>query len=476
MTEQAGASDAGPLFPEATDTKAALRAALLQGPIIGTIARLSLPTIGVFAAQALGDTANTYYASRLGTDALIGVSVVFPIWMLMTMMYSGGLGGAVAAAVARAIGAERDRDADDHVLHAIILGIVMGALFMVIVWRFGPFVFANMGATGAALDQALSFSFWIFLSAIPLWIASLCSAALRGAGDVRTPALLVLGAALVLVVVAPVPVLGLGGFPRLGVVGTGVVTVLYWTGATIWLLIHLGSGRAVVRLRWSRLRWTLFWEVLKVGLPTSLGAVLLNGSIVLITGAMGTLGAAELAGYSLGARLDYVVIPVLFGLGTSVLILVGACVGAGDIDRAKRVTLYGSVIAAGAVGLVGLVVTLRPSLWIGIFSQEPSVLATATIYLGMAGPVYGTLGVIFVLNFAAQGAGRPVWTTLAEVARLVIAGGLGWIAIERFGADMAGLSRIVAIANVSAALICVMAFWTGLVWPRQSEARPFAKT
>ena len=137
------------------DRKETVRLAILTGPILPTLLRLSLPTIAVLVAQTLVGIAETYYVSRLGTDALVGVSVVFPVWMLMTMMSAGGLGGGVASAVARAIGSGRTQDADDHLLHAIVLGTFMGTGFMLGMWLCGGALFAKLGATNGALRQAL---------------------------------------------------------------------------------------------------------------------------------------------------------------------------------------------------------------------------------------------------------------------------------------------------------------------------------
>ena len=107
------------------------RTAMLERPILPTLTRLALPTIGVMVAQAMVGIAETYYLGFLGTDALAGVALVFPIFMLMTTMSNGGLGSGVASAVARAVGAGRQRDADALVFHSVVLAIIAGALFMV---------------------------------------------------------------------------------------------------------------------------------------------------------------------------------------------------------------------------------------------------------------------------------------------------------------------------------------------------------
>ena len=138
------------------DRKAAIRHAILNGSVLRILLRLALPTIAVLVAQTIVGVAETYYVSRLGTDALVGVSVVFPLWMLMAMMSAGGIGGGVSSAVARAIGAGRDKDADDRVLHAVVIAVVVGATFTLALWLGGPAIYAALGTRGGALTQALA--------------------------------------------------------------------------------------------------------------------------------------------------------------------------------------------------------------------------------------------------------------------------------------------------------------------------------
>src|ERR1700759_5627626 len=99
------------------ERKARAREAMLHGPIAPTLVKLALPTIGVLVAQTAVGIAETYYVSFPGTDPLAGVGLGFPIFMLMTTMSNGGLGRGVASAIARAIVAGRQQDADSLVFH-----------------------------------------------------------------------------------------------------------------------------------------------------------------------------------------------------------------------------------------------------------------------------------------------------------------------------------------------------------------------
>jgi Na+-driven multidrug efflux pump len=103
--------------------------------------RLALPTIVVFVVQTLVGVAETYFISFLGTDALAGVTLVFPVVMLMQMMSNGGIGGDVSSAVARALGANRRADTDPLIWHAIILACAFGFIFMTAALLGGPTLF-----------------------------------------------------------------------------------------------------------------------------------------------------------------------------------------------------------------------------------------------------------------------------------------------------------------------------------------------
>src|ERR1700736_3117650 len=143
----------------------ATRAALLTAPILPTLLKLALPTVTVLAAQTAVNIAEAYYVGFLGTDALAGAALVFPIFMLMTMMSNGGLGSGVASAVARAIGGERRDDADALLFHAMVLATIVGALFTLGALLLGPVLYRTLGGRGDALDAAIKYSNFLFAGA-----------------------------------------------------------------------------------------------------------------------------------------------------------------------------------------------------------------------------------------------------------------------------------------------------------------------
>lgn len=453
------------------DAKRRMREQMLSGPVFSTMMRLALPTVAVLAAQTLVNVAETYYVSFLGTPALVGVSMVFPLWMLMTMMAAGGIGGGVASAVARAAGAGRHDDVNALILHAVVVAVVFGLAFSVSVIGFGPVLYAALGGSGEALHAAQTYSIFVFIAAVPIWIVNLLSAVLRGVGNVKVPAMVTFIGAILLVPLSPLFIFGLGPIKGLGIAGAGVAVSLYYWLAALALLRYMASGRAGLRLRFSPLRGRLFGDILKVGVLAALGTLQLNVMVLLVTGAVGRFGLDAIGGYGTASRLDYVLIPVLFAMGTAILTMVGTNVGAGQIARARKIAWVGVAVSVTIVEVIGLIVALFPALWMGLFTQDPAIMQTGSLYLQIVAPLYVATGVVFALSFAAQGSGYMWRIFLAGTVRLLIAAGGGWVAVAYCHVSLTTLFAIIAAAIVISAVICVVTELSGAMWPRSEGSR-----
>jgi putative MATE family efflux protein len=446
---------------------------LLEGPILPTLLRLAAPNIAVMALQSTIGIADAFFVASLGPEALAGVSLAFPMVMLMQMMSAGGMGGGVASAVARALGGGRRADANLLAVHAVAIAVVMAALFTVGVLAGGPALYRAMGGEGATLEVALAYSNVVFAGALVYWLSNTLGSIARGTGNMVLPAGIVVGTVALHLALSPSLILGLGPFPRLGVAGAGVAGVTAFTAATLVLLAYLLSGRSLVTLGpWPfRFRGSLLWEILRVGAPGSLNTVVANLTIVWLTGLVGNFGTYALAGYGMGARLEYLQIPLVFGLGSALVAMVGTSIGAGHVARAERVAWVGAALAGGLTGAIGIFAALFPLGWMGMFSREPAVLAAGSAYLRIVGPTYGFLGVGLALYFASQGAGRLMWPLFAGILRLVVATAGGWVAIHWFGGGLATLCAAMGAGLIAFGLTVVAAVRGG-AWRASAPAHP----
>jgi Na+-driven multidrug efflux pump len=302
---------------------------------------------------------------------------------------------------------------------------------------------------------------------VAYWLFNTLGSVVRGTGNMALPAAVMLANALIYIALSPALILGWGPFPRLGIAGAAAASVTSFGLGALALMAFLLSGRSLVTLtlRGVRFRRALFWDILRVGAPGSLNTVLTNLTVVLLTGLVGPFGAAALAGYGMGARLEYLLIPLVFGLGSGLVTMVGTNVGAGQIARAERVAWVGAGLAAGITGSLGLVAAVFPSAWLGLFSTDPEVLAAGSRYLNIVGPVYGFFGLGLALYFASQGAGRLSWPLIAGFARLLVAALGGWVAIHYFGAGLSGLFIAMALALVVFGITVATAIKAG-AWRR----------
>lgn len=417
------------------------------------MARLAAPVLIVLALQTFVGIAETWFVSRLGIDAVAGVAIVFPAFMLMVMMSNGGIGGGVSAAVARAMGAGRRQDADALVTHAVVLGLLFGLVFTVAVWWFGADLFGLLGASDGTLDQALRYANVLFAAAVPGWIANLLGSALRGAGNVKVPARVTAAGSLLTLVLSPLLIFGWGPVPALGVAGAGVALVVFNVGSLIALALYLRSTSAPIRLRIARLEWRLFADILRVGIVSAIGALVMNLTVVVVTGLVGQFGRDAIAGYGLASRLDYILIPILFALGTASVTMVGTNVGAGQSLRARRVAWTSASMAIGITGLVGGLALLWPKAWMGLFTSESAVVSAGTDYLVRVAPFYVFTGLGMALFFASQGAGRMRWPLAASAARLAVVAGVAAVWVNSLEGSMTGLFWIVAVSQVAFGLI-----------------------
>src|SRR2546426_8491830 len=186
---------------------------LLEGPIVPTLLRLATPNVLVMFAQAGVGLVETYFVARLGTDALAGVALVFPVLMLMQMMSAGAMGGGISSAVARALGARRQADADALALHALAIAVGFGLLFTLAVLGGGHWLYSVMGGSGASLTAAQTYSNVVFSGAILIWVFNSLASVIRGTGNMAFPAVVTVVGAAVLIPLSPCLIFGWGPVP-----------------------------------------------------------------------------------------------------------------------------------------------------------------------------------------------------------------------------------------------------------------------
>ena len=430
MAVSSPVSDAHPPADAAGRARASRTRLLLEAPVAPTLARLAAPNVIAMFVQAAQGIAEAYFASLIGVTALAGLALVFPLVMLTQMLSAGAIGGAISASVARALGA---RDIARAATLAVAAWIIAGGLALVmavLVTLFGARFFGLLGGGSEAVAAATTYALVFFPGCAAIWLCNASLSVIRGTGDMRVPALVLLSVSLMSIPLSGGFAFGFGPLPALGMAGLalGPISAFALGGSAAIGYIAFGRAGLVFKGAIGRLNAGMFRDILKVGALASIITVLTTTTIIMMTGLVGRFGEGALAGYGLGARLEFMMIPVIFGIGAAMTAMVGANIGAGRTDRALQVAWTGSCAAAGIVGGIGLLLAVFPDLWLGLF-LEPSnaaALDAGRSYFRFVGPFYGLFGLGLGLYFASQGAGRMVWPVISSLGRMAVAlvGGL----------------------------------------------------
>ena len=434
-----------------TRARSARTLLLLEGPILPLLLRLGIPNVVMMVAQAAVGLIETYFVGFLGTDALAGVALVFPMLMLMQMMSAGAIGGGISSAIARALGAGRREEADILLMQSTVLSLIFGAVFTLAALGLGPSLYRAVGGDGGgALAAAVLYSNIVFAGAPLLWLLNGFASALRGSGNMLTPALVACVSAVLLAIISPALIQGWGPLPRLEVAGGAAAVLLAFAGGCLFLFWYIAAGRSPLRFRSTGFlpRWRYQREILRVGGVAAINTVLTNLTIVLVTEMVGGFGAAAIAGYGIGSRLEYLLIPLVFGLGAPLVAMIGTSIGAGNVLRAQRIAWTGAALGFAMTETIGLLAAIFPAQWLGLFSSEPQVIALGTVYFHWVGPFFGAFGGGMALYFSSQGAGRMTWPLAAGFLRIIVAVGGGWCLFRVFDAGVAGLFAMVGLGLV----------------------------
>ncbi len=403
---------------------------LLDGPILSTLLKLAAPNVVALTAGTCVVIAETSYIGRLGVEPLAAMALVFPFVILMMTMSGGAMGGGVASAIARALGADDTGRASALAVHALMIGLCFGLVFMIGMLVFGPWLLAALGGQGRVLSEAIGYSQIFFAGAVIPWIMNTLAALVRGTGNMRLPSAIILNSALVQILLGGILGLGLGPVPQFGMRGVAAGTLIAFSiGASI-LTWYLLSARSRVKLNFRGFQFqrAMFNDILRVGAVACFSPLQVVLTVTIFTHLLANFGTEVLAGYGIGARLEFMLTSLAFAVGIASVPMIGMAIGAGHIARARRIAWTAGGVSFAAVGLLGGFFAVFPDIWVNLFTDNVAVRAASRQYLSIAAPFFAFVGLSISLYFSSQGAAKVLGPVLAQTARLVfvLAGG-GWL-------------------------------------------------
>ena len=401
---------------------------LVGAPLLATMLRLSVPgVIGALLFSALG-LAEAGFLKSAGADALASVAVVFPLVILAAMFSAGAMGGAISGFTARAIGAGDQEQAAAVLACAVVISVLGGLLMWALVVLFGPLLYRYASDSTEVVNGATLYASLLF-PAIPVyWLVNMLCSFLRGTGDMVRPALVAGVMLLSYTALAMFMIPDAGASLTQTMKSAALAMVASYFFSLLLAIYFIGQQRQPVRFRLAAVRLSTLIPILKQGLLASSQSVMTVTYAMVTTLLFSRYGTDWLAGYGLAVRLELIMVPVIFGIGASLIAIVGAYVGAGQREKAISIAWQGILINAAIVGIVGLLFAVFPSIWCGLVGSDDVVTGYCSQSLQIITPTYAFFALGLGCYFASQGLNTLKFPVLGALLRLcIVATGIFWV-------------------------------------------------
>jgi len=439
-------------------------ARMLSGPVPRALREQTVPMLVGMVAMILVNLIDTWWVSRLGTQALAAMTFAFPVEALVINVALGLMVG-TSVAVSRAVGAGRPEEARLLTTHAALLaaGVVAVVSGLGLVFQRG--LFRAMGAEGPLLDDVVAYMTPWFVGVAFLVVPMIANGALRAMGNARTPMRIMIAAAVINAVLDPLFIFGFGPVPAMGLQGASIATVIARFVTMVAVFVVLARRTQLLGLQGTTLS-TLrasWWAVGRVAGPAAVTNAVGPFAVGLLTALLSRHGPAALAAWGIGARVDAVLLLVPNALSGALSPFVGQNWGAhlrARVSEGLRRSLQ-LAVGWGAVAAVALMV-FAP-LVAGLFTDDPAVSASVVLYLRVVPVGYAFVGAAAMCSATFNAVDRATRSTAVAVLRsLGFALPLAWIGDQLGG--LQGLLLGTVLASIFAALLGVR-WMRAYLWP-----------
>ena len=364
---------------------------------------------------------DTFFVSRLGTDELAALSFTFPVVMIIASM-ALGLGVGASAVISRAIGEGDHHKVQELTTDSLILAVIFGLISVIAGLLTIDVVFRMLGADGAMLSLIRQYMVIWYAGVIFVIIPMVGNNAIRATGDTVTPAVIMIVSVLVNLVLDPLFIFGIGPFPRMGLKGAAVATVIARAVTLVFAVYVLRWRHDMLTLAIRSVRNVIdSWKsILFLGVPTAATRMIAPIALAVITRLVSTYGPAAVAGFGVASRVEFFALVLLFSLATVLGPFVGQNWGAGLRGRVERGIYLSKRFALlwGAFMMIFLWLLARPVA--GVFSSRPDVIETTVLYLRIVPIGYGAFGILIIIAITLIVLHKPFFAAGLMVLQMII--------------------------------------------------------
>jgi putative MATE family efflux protein len=368
--------------------------------------RLALPAMGEQMLSMMVGIVDTYLVGHLGAAPLAAVGLANQ-WVMVAAMLFGAIATGATALIARFVGAREKAQANEVLRQSMLLGVGIGAVATLLGSTLAEPAVRLLGAEEEVV--ALSTAYLRIVASIFFFstLMFIGNASLRGAGDTRTPLLVMLTVNVVNIAVAWTAINGPFGLPKMGVTGSAIGAATGRVVGSLFVIALLLRGRSGIRLRLGGLRpdRDLIRRILHVGLPTGVEQLFFRSGHMVFARILAELGTVSYAANQVAMNGWSLSFMPGFGFALAATTLVGQSLGAQDPDGAQQRGYTAYRLSATLMGTMGFFFLLFPAEIVGFFTNDPAVIAIGTMPLRMVGLIQPLLAATQVFPGALRGAG-----------------------------------------------------------------------
>lgn len=394
---------------------------LMRGEPETAIKKLSIPIIISMLLTASYNIIDGIWIVGIGPDAIAGIGFINPIFMILVGV-SFGLGAGATSSISRFVGARNHEGANASAIHSIVILAIASVLLTAILLAVQKPLLVLFGASGAALNEGLKYGTPLFLGLFGFMFANGASGILRGEGDMKRAMYAMIVSVGLNTILDPIFIYIL----NFGSAGAAIATVISSLVSTIlimyWILIKKDTY-VDVNLKEFKYDSKIAFDILKVGIPSSMDMILLSVALSMYLIFISMLGGDYgVAVFSSGQRLYFFAIMPLSAIGTAITAVSGSAFGAKNSDYISRSHLYGSKISIlfGILVLIIFVVFATPLATMFAYTAETSHLIPGIVsFLQVATLCLPLTGAGMASSYFYQGIGKGTislaWTVIREI-------------------------------------------------------------
>jgi putative MATE family efflux protein len=423
---------------------------------------ISLPIIASNLLQSVLEVVDLYFVGRLGADAIAGVAMSTTI-MFVLATFIIGLVTATTAFISRHYGAQEHGAVGLIVQHSLYIGLAFSLALSVFGLFFSRDLLLLLGADEpvALLGSAyLSVLFLGIVTMVELWVVI---TSFQACGNSLTPMILMVGVNLVNIVLNPVLIFGLAGFPAFGVAGSALATIISrGAGFVIGMLLLLRYSSHIAFPKTWTIDFGLIGRILKVAIPNSVQSGLRSGTFLVMMAFVAAYGTAAISGYGIAERLELIALMPGFAIATATAVIVGQNLGAKKPARAEQGVKLALVLYGMIMILVSFFYFIFAGDLIAFFDPSGASTITGVSYFRTVTPFYVIMAISIILSFALNGAGdtrKSMYATLVSMALIQIP--LAYILPVYFGFGIIGIWIAVITGIVVQALLLTIMYLSG---------------